>query len=52
MLQFNLEEKDNPSILKYDFLSKTHPSIYTSGTPQLFEWSNKTQIKQLVFSQH
>ena len=28
MLQSNLEEKGNPSILKYDFSSKTYPSIH------------------------
>ena len=31
--QSNLEEKDNPSILKDDFSSKTDPSIFTSTTP-------------------
>ena len=52
MLQSNLEEKGNPSILKYDFSSKTYPSIYTSVTPQLFDWLNKTKIQRFVFSQH
>ena len=28
--QFNLEEKDNPSILKDDFSSRTDSSIFTS----------------------
>ena len=27
--QSNLEEKVNPSILKYDFSSRTDPSIFT-----------------------
>ena len=38
----NLEEKVSPSILKYDFSSKTDPYIFTSITPVLFDWSNKT----------
>ena len=39
--QSNLEEKVNPSILKDDFSSRTGPSIFTSITPVLLEWSNK-----------
>ena len=40
--QFNLEEKDSPSILKYDFFSKTDPFIFTSISPELLDQSNET----------
>ena len=39
--QFNLEEKDSPSILKYDFFSKTDPFIFTSISPELLDQSNE-----------
>ena len=40
--QFNLEEKDNPSIFK-DYVSlRTDPSIFTSIAPMLSDWSIKT----------
>ena len=40
--QSNLEDKVNPSILKVDFSSRTDPSIFTSITPVLLDWSNET----------
>ena len=44
----NLEEKDNLSILKDDFSSRTDPSIFTSRAPELLHWSNE----QAEFFQH
>ena len=40
-LQFNLEEKESPSILKVDFSSRTDPSILKSVAAMLLdqEWS-------------
>ena len=35
----NLEEKVNPSILKYDFFSRTDPSIFTIIALELLDWS-------------
>ena len=40
--QSNLDEKDNPSILKDDFYSRTDPSIFTSIIPVLLDRSNET----------
>ena len=40
--QSNLEEKVNPIILKDDFSSRTDPSIFTSITPVLLDWSIET----------
>ena len=40
--QSNLEEKVNPSIFKDDFSSKRDPSIVTSITPVLLDWSSET----------
>ena len=40
--QSNLEEKVNPSILKDDFSSRTGPSIFTTITLVLLDWSNET----------
>ena len=40
--QSNLEEKENSSILKDDFSSKTDWSIFTSIAPELLDQSNKT----------
>ena len=39
--QFSLEEKNNPSILKDDFSSRTDSSIFTSIVPALLDWSNE-----------
>ena len=39
--QFNLEEKDSPSILKYGFFSKTGPFIFTWISPELLDQSNE-----------
>ena len=38
-VQSNLDEKDNPSILKDEFSSRTDLSIFTSITPVLLDWS-------------
>ena len=40
--QFNLEEKDNPSILKNDFYQIAEPTIFTSIAPALLDRSNAT----------
>ena len=40
--QSNLDEKGKPSILKYDFPSKSHPVIFTSIALVLLDRSNKT----------
>ena len=37
----NLEEKFNPSIIKYDFSSRTDPSISTSIAPVFLDQSNE-----------
>ena len=44
----NLEEKDNLSILKDDFSSRTNPSIFPSRAPELLHWLNE----QAEFFQH
>ena len=36
----NFQDKDNPSILKDDFSSKTHPSIFTFTLPQIHTTTN------------
>ena len=38
-IQSNLDEKDNSSILKDEFSSRTDLSIFTSITPVLLDWS-------------
>ena len=43
-VQSNFEEKDNPSILKDDFSSRTDPSIFTSVAPELLDRSNETGL--------
>ena len=40
--QSNLEEKDNPNILKDDFSTRNDPSIFTSIAPVLLDQSNET----------
>ena len=42
--QSSMEEKDNHSILKDYFLSKTDPSAFTSIAQQLCEKSNRSLI--------
>ena len=37
-----IEDKDNPSILKDDFSSRKNPAIFTSKVPLLLDRSNKT----------
>ena len=39
---FNLEEKDNPSILKVIFSSRKDTSVFTSVAPELLGRSNKS----------
>ena len=34
--------ESQPTILKYDFSSRTDPSIFVSIAPVLLDWSNKT----------
>ena len=40
--QSNLEEKVNPSILKDDFSSRTHPFIFTPVAAVFLDWSSET----------
>ena len=40
--QSNLEEKDNPSILKDDLFSRINPSIFASIAPVLLDQSKET----------
>ena len=40
--QSYLEQKDNPRILKHDFSSRIHLSIFLFIVLQLFKWSNET----------
>ena len=42
--QFNLEEKETPSILKDDFSLRTDPSIFTSIPPELLDRSNESMF--------
>ena len=46
--QSNSQEKNNPSILKDDFSSKTNPPPFTSIAIELLDWSNKTNC---IFSE-
>ena len=39
-MELMLKEKVNPSILKYNFSSRTKPSIFRSVAPALLEKSN------------
>ena len=43
--QFNLEDKDNPNILKEDSFSRIEPFIFTSIAPELFDRS----VNKLTF---
>ena len=46
----NLEEKDNPSILKDDFLQQqAHP--FSHWQHQLLDWSNKKSISSIEINQ-
>ena len=39
----NLEEKENPRILKDEFFSRIHSCIFTPIASVLLEWSNETR---------
>ena len=42
--QFNLDEKETPSILKDDFSLRTDPSIFTSIPPELLDRSKESML--------
>ena len=44
-IQFNLEENDNHSFLKYDFSSRLDPSVFTAIAPVLLDRPNETSIE-------
>ena len=45
--QSNLEEKDSSSILKDNFSSRLHPSIFTSIRPELLDRLIKTSFSSI-----